>query len=76
MAVAAFFLVLPLFLAAVAVLGVVIVYFTWRVRRTLRQMEKALAEHREAGAESEAGCTIIDITPPPDPSRQTASRSD
>ena len=63
LAVAAFFLALPLFLGAVVVFAIAAAYVAWRVRRVMRQFEKECARRSEAGRDLDAGSLIIDVTP-------------
>jgi hypothetical protein len=63
LAVAAFFLTLPIFLGALVVFGVAAGYLAWRVRKTVRTIEKEFAARRDAGPVSDARSLTIDITP-------------
>lgn len=63
LALAAFFLALPLFLGALVVFGAVASYMMWRVRKAVRTMEKDFAARRDAGAMSDVQSLTIDITP-------------
>ncbi len=58
-----FFLTLPIFLAALAVFSGVVAYFTWRIRKAMREMEKELVrQQQEAEAFSVKDYTVIDVT--------------
>ncbi|MBW1671990.1 MAG: hypothetical protein JRJ40_11460 [Deltaproteobacteria bacterium] len=63
LAVAAFFVALPLFLGAVVVFSIAAFYMAWRVRKVMRQFEKEYARRSEADSNLDASSLIIDVTP-------------
>lgn len=63
LAIAAFFLALPLFLAALMVFAAVSGYMAWRVRKIMRRMEKDLGMYGDANRDLDASSQIIDVTP-------------
>lgn len=63
LAVAAFFVALPLFLGAVVVFAITASYMAWRVRKVMRQFEKECARRSEANSDLDASSLIIDVTP-------------
>jgi membrane protein implicated in regulation of membrane protease activity len=63
LAVAAFFVALPLFLGAVVVFSIAAGYMAWRVRKVMHQFEKECARRSEADSDLDAGSLIIDVTP-------------
>lgn len=62
-ALAAFFLALPIFLAALLVFAVVGGYLTWRVHRVMHRVEKNHVRYRDVGPDPNASSLIIDVTP-------------
>ena len=63
LAVAAFFVALPLFLGAVVVFSIAAGYMAWRVRKVMRQFEKECARRSEANSDLDPSSLIIDVTP-------------
>jgi membrane protein implicated in regulation of membrane protease activity len=63
LAVAAFFVALPLFLGAVVVFSIAAGYMAWHVRKVMRQFEKECARRSEANSDLDPGSLIIDVTP-------------
>ncbi|MCD4754386.1 MAG: hypothetical protein K8R75_01085 [Deltaproteobacteria bacterium] len=63
LAVAAFFVALPLFLGAVLVFSIAAGYMAWRVRKVMRQFEKECARRSEANSDPDPSSLIIDVTP-------------
>ena len=63
LAVAAFFVALPLFLGALVVFSLAALYMAWRVRKVMRQFEKEYARRSEARSDLDASSLIIDVTP-------------
>ncbi|MEA1867492.1 MAG: hypothetical protein U9N19_05255 [Thermodesulfobacteriota bacterium] len=63
LAVAAFFVALPLFLGAVVVFSIAAGYMAWRVRKVMRQFEKECARRSEANSDLDSSSLIIDVTP-------------
>lgn len=64
LAIAAFFVALPLFLGAVLVFSLAALYMAWRVRKVMRQFEKECARRDdEANRGLDASSLIIDVTP-------------
>ncbi len=62
-----FFLTLPIFLAALAVFSAAAAYFAWRIKRTMKEMERELMRRQQ----QDASCVndysgVIDITPEPE----------
>ncbi len=65
LAVAFFFLTLPIFLAAVAVFGAVAAWLAWRMKKTIDKVEKELLRQQQEG-DAAFFCDdpdIIDVTP-------------
>jgi predicted membrane protein len=74
---AAFFITLPIFLAALAVFACVAGYYMWQFNRALKRAEKELLEQQERAAAARAKEAegrviveerhlIIDVTPDPE----------
>ena len=63
LAIAAFFVALPLFLGAVLVFSIAALYMAWRVRKVMRQFEKECARRSEAESDLDHSSLIIDVTP-------------
>jgi hypothetical protein len=63
LAVAAFFVALPLFLGAVVVFSIAAFYMAWRIRKVMRQFEKECARRSEADSDLDPSSLIIDVTP-------------
>ena len=63
LAVAAFFVALPLFLGALVVFSIAAVYMAWRVRKIMRQFEKECARRSETNSNLDASSLLIDVTP-------------
>jgi hypothetical protein len=63
LALAAFFVALPLFLGAVVVFAIAAGYMAWRVRKVMRQFEKECARHSKTNSNLDASSLIIDVTP-------------
>jgi membrane protein implicated in regulation of membrane protease activity len=63
LAVAAFFLALPLFLGAVVVFAIAASYMAWRVRKVMRQFEEECTRRSETNSDLDASSLIIDVTP-------------
>jgi hypothetical protein len=64
LAIAAFFVALPLFLGAVVVFSIAALYMAWRFRKVMRQFEKECARRSdEANSGLDASSLIIDVTP-------------
>jgi membrane protein implicated in regulation of membrane protease activity len=63
LAVAAFFVALPLFLGAVVVFSIAAGYMAWRVRKVMRQFEKECARRNETNSDPNPSSLIIDVTP-------------
>ena len=64
LAVAFFFLTLPIFLAALAVFSGIALYFAWKIKRAVKQMEKECLERQQ---QCDAGMSgdepiVIDVT--------------
>ncbi len=74
--VAFFFLTLPIFLAAVAVFSAVAAYFAWRIKRTMREMEKEIMRQQQDASCRHDDSGVIDITPEPgeEPGRPRSRR--
>ncbi len=64
-ALAAFFLALPIFLAALLVFAAVGGYLTWRVHKIMHRVERDCAKYRyrNAGPDPDASSLTIDVTP-------------
>ncbi len=63
LAIVAFFLALPLFLAALMVFAAVSGYMAWRIRKIMHRMEKDLGMYGDADRHIDASSQIIDVTP-------------
>lgn len=63
LAIAAFFVALPLFLGAVVVFSIAAFYMAWRVRKVMRQFEKECARRGEANSDLDQSSLVIDVTP-------------
>jgi membrane protein implicated in regulation of membrane protease activity len=63
LAVAAFFLALPLFLGAVVVFAIAASYMAWRVRKVMRQFEKECTRCSKTNSNLDTSSLIIDVTP-------------
>jgi len=62
-ALAAFFLALPIFLAALLVFAVVGGYLAWRVHRVMYRVERDHVRYRDVGPDPNASSLTIDVTP-------------
>jgi membrane protein implicated in regulation of membrane protease activity len=62
MAVAAFFVALPIFLAALAVFTGTALYMGWRFRKALKEAQKQMEKMQDYKQMSSASEIIIDIT--------------
>jgi membrane protein implicated in regulation of membrane protease activity len=63
LALAAFFVALPLFLGAVVVFAIAASYMAWRFHKVMRQFEKECARHGKTNSNLDASSLVIDVTP-------------